>query len=88
MLSYGGGSGAAEHIDLLDRFLEVIEPEQIRVLVADREFTGGGLLCGLKERSVPFVIRIKSDRRVEPSSKEYSLRQAGLSFGKLGPLRP
>ena len=51
-LSHGGGSGAAEHIDLLDRFLEVIEPEQSRVLVADREFTGGDLLRGLKERSV------------------------------------
>lgn len=73
VLSHGGGSGAAEHIDLLDRFLEVIEPEQIRALVADREFTGGDFLRGLKERSVPFVIRIKSDRRVGPSSKEYSL---------------
>lgn len=73
VLSHGGGSGAAEHIDLVDRFLEVVEPEQIRVLVADREFTGGDLLCALKERSVPFAIRIKADRRVGPSSKEYSL---------------
>lgn len=57
-LSHGGGSGATEHIDLLDRFLEVIEPEQICVPVADREFTGGDLLRGLKERSVPFVYHI------------------------------
>lgn len=73
VLSHGGGSGASEHLDLVDRFLEVAGPEQIRVLVADREFTGGDFLRGLKERSVPFVIRIKANRRVGPSSKEYSL---------------
>ena len=73
VLSHAGGSGATEHTDLLDRFLEVIEAEQIHALVADREFTGSDLLRGLKERSVPFAIRLKSDRRVGPSSKEYSL---------------
>lgn len=73
VLSHGGGSGATEHLDLLDRFLEVVPPEQIRVLVADREFTGGDLLRGLQDRSVPFAIRIKADRHVGPSSKEYSL---------------
>jgi hypothetical protein len=35
VLSHGGGSEAAEHLDLLDRFLEVVKPEQIRVLVVD-----------------------------------------------------
>jgi hypothetical protein len=73
VLSHRGGSGAEEHIDLLGRFLEVVGPDQIRVLVADREFTGGDLLCALKERSVPFAIRIKADRRVGPYSKEYFL---------------
>jgi hypothetical protein len=73
VLSHGGGPGAAEHLDLVDRFLEIVQPEQIRVLVADREFTGGDFLRGLKERSVPFVIRMKADRHVGPASKDYSL---------------
>jgi hypothetical protein len=73
VLSHGGGSGAEEHIDLIDRFLEVAGPDQIHVLVADREFTGGDLLRALKERSVPFAIRIKADRHVGPASKDYSL---------------
>jgi hypothetical protein len=90
VLSHGGGSGATEHLDLLDRFLEVVEPEQIRVLVADREFTGGDLLRGLKERSVPFAIRIQADRHVGPSSREYSLParmlMRPLSKGEVRPL--
>lgn len=73
VLSHRGGSGAEEHIDLIDRFLEVAGPDQIHVLVADREFTGGDLLRALKERSVPFAIRIKADRHVGPASKDYSL---------------
>ena len=72
-LGHGGGSGADEHTEVLDQFLRVVEPDQIRALVADREFTGGDFLEELKERKVPFVIRLKSDRRVGPSSKEWSL---------------
>ena len=70
---HGRGSGADEHTEVLDQFLRVVEPDQIRALVADREFTGGDFLEELKERKVPFVIRLKSDRRVGPSSKEWSL---------------
>ena len=72
-LGHGGGSGADEHAEVLDQFLRVVEPDQIRALVADREFTGGDFLEELKERKVPFVIRLKSDRRIGPSSKEWFL---------------
>lgn len=63
-LDHGGGSGAGEHVRVLDQFLRVVEREQIQALVADREFTGGDFLRALKDRGVPFVIRIKRDRRV------------------------
>ena len=72
-LSHGGGSGADEHIEVLERILRVVKPDQIRALVADREFTGSDFLEVLKERKVPFVIRLKSDRRVGPASGEWSL---------------
>jgi len=55
-LGHGGGSGAEEHIAVLDRFLQVVEPEQIRALVADREFTGSDFLRVLTKRVVPFVV--------------------------------
>ena len=48
-LGHGGGSGADEHTEVLDQFLRVVEPDQIRALVADREFTGGDFLEELKE---------------------------------------
>jgi len=63
-LGHGGGSGAGEHVHVLDQFLRVVEREQVQALVADREFTGGDFLRALKDREVPFVIRIKRDRRV------------------------
>jgi len=72
-LDHGGGSGADEHTEVLEQFLRVVRPDQIRALVADREFTGSDFLEELKERKVPFVIRLKSDRRVGPPSGEWSL---------------
>jgi hypothetical protein len=73
-LDHGGGSGAGGHVRVLDQFVRVVEREQIQALVADREFTdreftGGDFLRALKDREVPFmiriiVIRIKRDRRV------------------------
>ena len=47
-LGHGGGSGADEHAEVLDQFLRVVEPDQIRALVADREFTGSDFLEELK----------------------------------------
>jgi hypothetical protein len=72
-LGHGGGSGADEHTEVLEQFLRVVRPDQIRALVADREFTGSDFLEVLKERKVPFVIRLKSDRRVGPASGNWSL---------------
>ena len=77
-LEHGGGSGADEHAEVLGQFLRVVGSDQIRALVADREFTGSDFLEELKERKVPFVIRLivvrlKSGRRVGPSSGGWSL---------------
>jgi hypothetical protein len=73
VLDHGGGSGAEEHTELLDRFLRLIKPDELRALVADREFTGSDFLKALDQREIPFVIRLKKDRRIGPSSGEWSL---------------
>lgn len=68
-LPAGGGSSADEQIEVLDRFLRVVEPAQVKavqveVVVADREFIGAQWLRHLKARKIPFVVRSRSDRRV------------------------
>ncbi len=78
VLDHGGGSGADEHTDLLEQFLQIVDPEHIRALVADREFTGAGFLKGLKKREIPFVIRLRKDRRIGPPSNERSSREWSL----------
>ncbi|CAM3250661.1 IS4/IS5 family transposase [Salinibacter ruber] len=72
VLGHGGGSGAGEHTELLDRFLRLVEPDDLRALVADREFTGSDFLKALVQREIPFVIRLKKDRRIGPPSGESS----------------
>lgn len=59
-----GASSTEERKTLFERFLRLVEPEQIRSFVADREFIGHGWLSFLAERGVPFVIRVRSNRRV------------------------
>lgn len=72
-LDHGGGSGADEHAEVLEQFLQIVDPEQIRALVADREFTGGDFLEVLESREISFVIRLKADRRVGPPLEDWSL---------------
>jgi hypothetical protein len=73
VLDHGGGSGADEHTELLNRFLRLVEPDELRALVADREFTGSDFLEALDQREIPFVIRLKKDRRIGPPSGEWML---------------
>jgi hypothetical protein len=42
------------------QFLRAVRPDQIRALVADREFTGSDFLEMLKEQKVSFVVRLRS----------------------------
>ncbi len=72
VLDHGGGSGTDEHSELLDRFLRLVKPDELRALVADREFTGSDFLKALDQREIPFVIRLKKDRRIGPPSGESS----------------
>jgi len=64
VLPNGGGSGSEAHIDVLERFLAIVDPEAIKAVVADREFVGTDWLLALQERTIPFAIRLRSNRRI------------------------
>lgn len=59
-----GSSSTAERKELFKRFLELVPSEKIRAFVADREFIGEEWIGFLNEREVPFVIRIRSNRKI------------------------
>jgi hypothetical protein len=58
-----GGSSGAEQIQVLERFLKIVAPEDIEAVLADREFISARWLETLAERDIPFVVRLRRDRR-------------------------
>ena len=64
VLPNGGGSSAEDHCEVLRRFFDVVDPENIEVVVGDREFISTEWLCWLRNREIPFVVRLRSDRRI------------------------
>jgi hypothetical protein len=70
-----GSSSTAERKALFKRFLRLVPPEKIQAFVADREFISEEWLGFLTDREVPFVIRIRSSRKValSGSGKEAAL---------------
>ncbi len=73
VLEHGGGSGTDKHTELLKQFLRLVEPDELRALVADREPAGSNFLKALDQREIPFLIRLKKDRRIGPPSGKWSL---------------
>jgi hypothetical protein len=73
VLPSGGESGAKSHIEVLERFLDIVEPTSIEAVLADREFISVDWMRHLKEKNTPFAIRLRSDRRVELSPQGSSL---------------
>ena len=63
-LPSGGGSGTDDHICVLERFLQVVDPSVIEVVTADREFISAGWLKRLQDEEIPFSIRIRIDRQI------------------------
>lgn len=60
----GGSSSSGDQIEVLERFLQVVDPGDIQVLTADREFISTGWLNRLQEEEIPFSIRIRIDRKL------------------------
>ena len=88
VLPKGGGSKANAHIQVLERFLSVVDPGSIQAVLADREFISIEWITRLQERKVPFAIRLRSgeseiptdvldfrktDRRCRPGARAVAL---------------
>jgi hypothetical protein len=64
VLDHEGGSGAAGQVEVVGRLTDVLAPGDIRAPMANQGFTGADWIEAPAERDVPFVLRLKSDRRV------------------------
>lgn len=60
LLPKAGNSSSDERIDLLQAFLDLVKPEDIKFFLADREFIGATWFNYLDKRRVPFAIRIRN----------------------------
>ena len=63
-LGHKGNSNTAQRIELLERFIAVFGQERILVVTADREFVGGEWFRWLKDRRIPFILRVKDNFQV------------------------
>ena len=63
-LPKAGSSGSEEQIEVLEAALCALEAADVEALTADREFISVPWLKRLQAASIPFVIRLRSDRRL------------------------
>lgn len=61
VLPKSGASNTAERMRLVEKALTFIPVERIEALVGDREFIGTDWLGFLRERNIPFVMRLRKD---------------------------
>lgn len=61
LLNKAGNSNTLERTALMEQLLSVIDPEQIEVVLADREFIGHDWFTFLTEHNIPFAIRIREN---------------------------
>ena len=64
MMGGPGNSSTAARIALMDRHLALFGAGSVKMLLANREFTGGEWLRYLHENNVPFTIRLKANLTV------------------------
>jgi len=63
-LPKSGGSGSEEQIEVLEAALSALDASDVEALTADREFISVPWMKRLQAASIPFVIRLRSDRRL------------------------
>lgn len=74
-----GNSSQDERIELMQRFVSVIQPDQIVRLLADREFIGTQWLDWLDDHHFHYVIRIRNNQYVEHSPRRSQRAQSIFS---------
>lgn len=73
-LDKAGNSNTEERILLLELFRSLFAKEQVKTLVADREFVGQAWLAWLTAQELPFQIRVKESYRVTARGRCLALR--------------
>lgn len=73
-LDHSGNSTTQQRIALMQRYLARFNASTVRMLLADREFIGQEWFKYLKDRSIPFAIRVKQDQLIVVEGRKYSLR--------------
>ena len=73
-LNHSGNSTTRQRIALMERYLARFKPSTVRMLLADREFIGQAWFKFLKDKNIPFAIRVKEDQLVVVEGREYALR--------------
>ncbi|WP_407572814.1 IS4 family transposase [Deinococcus altitudinis] len=65
LLPHGGSSDTTLRHTLMDDALCLLEPSEIQVLYADREFIGHTWIQGLACKGIPICVRLRSDTLVD-----------------------
>jgi len=98
-LPKSGSSGSEEQIEVLEAALCALSASDVEALTADREFISVPWLKRLQAASIPFVIRLRSDRRLRLATEDggedgpallAKMYARGLSIGEsrvIGPRR-
>lgn len=83
VLDREGSFSAEDGTALFKRFLRLTGPEDVRAVVADREFIGEEWLAFLAEREIPFVVRLRRRRRLALGSPDGPALPAEMFFRAL-----
>ena len=73
VLKTGGSSATKDRVKILKRVIKAIGKNNIRVLLADREFIGEAWFRFLIEQDIPFVVRVKKNSMVEGVRQGYAV---------------
>ena len=73
-LGHSGNSTTQQRIALMQRYLKRFNASTVRMLLADREFIGQEWFKFLKDKTIPFAIRVKEDQLIVVEGREYALR--------------
>ena len=71
---HSGNSTTQQRIALMQRYLARFNASTVRMLLADREFIGQEWNKHLKDKGIPFAIRVKEDQLIVVEGRAYSLR--------------
>jgi hypothetical protein len=74
LLPHSGNSTTAQRIALMQRYLARFDASSVRMLLADREFIGQEWFAFLKEKGIPFCIRLKEEQIIRTGGRELNLR--------------